>query len=266
MNKKIVMPILLLVAIALTSAREFWLQPLKFIYKSGEKLVMSFKAGENFMEEPWGLQKNQIESLVLQQLDRSYAVKDSVVDGIRDNLTLRLKEPGTYLLAMQTKNALNEWEPEKFNQFLKENGLDEILDRRTRTNTLASRAKENYSSHTKLLFQVGGKNDDTYKNLNDFPVEILVLENPYTLKIGDRIHFKILFDGNPVFGVNVRVWNRFDNRTTIQNIYTEKDGTLETRVSSPGLWMVSVIRMLPSRQPGVDWQSYRGSLVFGIVK
>jgi len=167
---------------------------------------------------------------------------------------------------MQTKNAMNEWEAEKFKSFLKENGLDEILDRRTKTNTLASPTKEYYSSHTKLLFQVGGKNDDTYKKVNGFPVEILPLENPYALKIGDPIHFKILFDGKPVFGVSVKVWNRFDNRTTIQNIYTEKDGTLETRVSSPGPWMVSVVRMVPSKQPGADWQSYRGSLVFGIEK
>ena len=167
---------------------------------------------------------------------------------------------------MQTKNALNDWDAEQFNTFLKENGLDDIIDRRTKTNTLASQAKEYYSSYTKLLVQVGDKKDDTHKKLNNFPVEIVTLENPYSLKIGDPIHFKILFDGKPVFGVRVKVWNRFDNRTTIQNIYTEKDGTLETRVSSSGPWMVSVVRMVPSKQTGADWQSYRGSLLFGIEK
>ncbi len=266
MNKKIVIPILLFVAIALISAREFWLQPLKFVYKPGEKLVMNFKSGENFMGEPWDLQKNQIESLVLQHLSSSSSVLDSIKEDRNNNLILTLKAEGSYLLSMQTKNALNEWEAEKFNSFLKENGLDEILDRRTKTNTLASPTKEYYSGYTKLLLQVGEKKDDTHKKVNGFPVEILPLENPYALKIGDPIHFKILFDGKPVFGVRVKVWNRFDNRTTIQNIYTEKNGTLETRVSSPGPWMVSVVRMVPSKQSGADWQSYRGSLVFGIEK
>jgi uncharacterized GH25 family protein len=266
MDKKFVIPTLLVLAIALISAREFWLQPLKFVYKSGEKLVMSFKAGENFIGEPWDLQKNQIQSLVLQHTSSSSSVLDSIREDGNNNLILTLRAEGSYLLSMQTKNAVNEWEAEKFNSFLKENGLDEILDRRTKTNTLASPAKEYYSGYTKLLVQVGEKKEDTHKKINGFPVEILPLENPYALKIGDPIHFKILFDGKPVFGVRVKVWNRFDNRTTIQNIYTEKNGTLETRVSSPGPWMVSVIRMVPSKQSGADWQSYRGSLVFGINK
>ena len=165
---------------------------------------------------------------------------------------------------MQTKNALNEWEAEKFNAFLKENGLDEIIRPSNKNQHACIPTNEYYSGYTKLLVQVGEKKDDTHKKLNNFPVEIVPLENPYSLKIGDPIHFKILFDGKPVFGVRVKVWNRFDNRTTIQNIYTEKDGTLETRVSSPGPWMVSVVRMVPSKQPGADWQSYRGSLVFGV--
>ena len=266
MNKKIVIPILLFVAIALISAREFWLQPLKFVYKPGEKLVMNFKAGENFIGEPWDLKKNQIESLVLHHTSSSSSVLDSMKEDRNNNLILTLRAEGSYLLSMQTKNAVNEWEAEKFNSFLKENGLDEIIDRRTKTNTLASPTKEYYSGYSKLLVQVGEKKDDTHKKVNNFPVEILPLENPYALKIGDPIHFKILFDGKPVFGVRVKVWNRFDNRTTIQNIYTEKDGTLETRVSSPGPWMVSVVRMVPSKQAGADWQSYRGSLVFGIEK
>jgi uncharacterized GH25 family protein len=266
MNKKIEIPILLFVAIALISAREFWMQPLKFVYKPGEKLVMNFQVGENFIGEQWDLKKNQIETLLLHNMSGSATVLDSILEDNKKNLGFTLRESGTYVLSMQTKNALNNWDAEKFNDFLKENGLDDIIDRRTKTNTLASQTKEYYSSYTKLLVQVDEKKDDAHKKLNNFPVEIVPLENPYSLKIGDPIHFKILFDGKPVFGVRVKVWNRFDNRTTIQNIYTEKNGTLETRVSSPGPWMVSVVRMIPSKQSGADWQSFRGSLVFGIEK
>ncbi len=96
---------------------------------------MNFKSGENFMGEPWDLQKNQIESLVLQHTSSSSSVLDSIKEDRNNNLILTLTAEGSYLLSMQTKNALNEWEAEKFNSFLKENGLDEILDRRTKTNT-----------------------------------------------------------------------------------------------------------------------------------
>ena len=234
MNKRLIIPILIVLAIALTSAREFWLQPLKFVYKSGEKFTMNFKS-ERILWASHGIFKKIRSNLwPFNSVSGSSSVMDSIKEDRNNSLILTLKQEGGYMLAMQTKNALNEWEAEKFNSFLKENGLDEVLDHRTKTNTLTSPAKEYYSGHAKLLVQVGEKKDDAYKKVNGFPVEILLLENPYALKIGDPIHFKILFDGKPVFGVRVKVWNRFDNRTTIQNIYTEKNGTLETRLVVQG--------------------------------
>ena len=158
---------------------------------------------------------------------------------------------------MQSDNFFLESDPSKFNDFLKSAGLDDIAYQRQKNNTLTSPGKEQYSVHTKLLVRVGQKHDDTYKKVLGFPAEIIPLQNPYALKIGEKIRFKILFDGKPVFGARVKVWNRSDNRTTIQNIYTEKDGTIEAIISNSGPWMVSVVSMVSSRQSGVDWQSYR---------
>jgi uncharacterized GH25 family protein len=114
-----------------------------------------------------------------------------------------------------------------------------------------------------LIIQVADKRDETYKKVIGWPVEIIPDRNPMSLKVGDQVRFKILFDGKPIFGVRAKVWNRYDNRTTLQNIYTQQDGTIEVRISSPGPWMVTVMKMIPSKEPGVDWQSYQGSFVFG---
>ena len=265
MKRKTLLTVCLVTFLTLAGAHEFWLQPVKFFLKSGERLVVSFKVGENFMGEPWDLKNNRIEKLELHQGSKSVNLSDSVnLANAKDNLSVTLKEEGTHLLVMQSNNAFMELEGEKFDAYLKEEGMDEILDHRKKTNTLAVPAKEFYSRHAKLLIQVGDKKDDTYKKVMGFPVEIIPDRNPYTLKQGDPIRFKILFEGKPVFGVKVKVWNRFDSRTTIQNIHTEKDGTMEARISNPGRWMVSVVKIVRSKQPGADWQSYWGSLVFGI--
>jgi uncharacterized GH25 family protein len=139
-----------------------------------------------------------------------------------------------------------------------------VYDQRKKANTLTKPSKEFYSRHTKLLLQVGDVKDDTYKKVAGLPIEIVPDRNPYSLKKGDLIRFKILWQGKPLFGTKVKVWNRFDNRTTIQNIYTEQDGTMETHISNPGAWMVSVVTMVPSKKEGADWESYWGSLVFGV--
>jgi len=264
MKKKIISTIALLALIILAQAHEFWLQPAKFIFKPGEKLLVRFMVGENFMGEPWDLKKHRIEKLELHRLASVRNLADSVKEVEKDNLSVSLNEEGTHLIVMQSNNAFIEMEGEKFNEYLKEDGLDDVYAHREKTNSLNKPSKEFYSRHAKLLVQVGDKKDDTYKKVMGFPVEIIPEQNPYSLKKGDPVRFKILFEGKPLFGARVKVWNRFDNRTTIQNIYTEKNGMIETRISNPGAWMVSVVKMVPSKTAGAEWQSYWGSLVYGV--
>ena len=264
MQKKIASLLFLIIGVGLVQAHEFWLQPVNFFLKSGEHLVVSFKVGENFAGEPWDLTTHKIERLDLHHLNQSRNVRDSVAPGAKNNLSLRLREEGTHLLAMQSDNTFVGMEADKFNEYLKEDGLDEVYDQRKKTNTLTEPSKEYFVRFTKLLVQMGHKTDNTFSKIVGFPLEIVPEQNPYALKQGDAIRFKILYNGKPLFGAKVRIWNRFDSRTTIQNIYTEKNGVVETRVSNPGMWMVSVVKMVPSQQEGADWQSYWGSLVYGV--
>lgn len=264
MNKKKYVVLFLLLISILTQAHEFWLQPLKYFYAVGEKATISFKVGENFIGESWDLKRHRIERLELIHRNQSSNLKDSVKEGEKDNLEVELKESGTHLIVMQSDKAYIELEADKFNEYLKEDGLDNVLDLRTKTKTLNKPSKEFYSRYTKLLLQVGDTKDDTYKKVIGLPIEIVPDRNPYSLKKGDLIRFKILWQGKSFFGAKVRVWNRFDNRTTIQNIYTEKDGTMQTHISNPGAWMVSVVQMIPSTKEGADWESYWGSMVFGV--
>jgi len=266
MIKRILLTLILSSLLVQATAQEFWMQPEKFLLAFGEKFAVGLKTGENFMGEAWQLTKSQVENLTIHQIATSNNLKDSIADGEKNNITHIVKAAGTYILCLESNNAFSELQADKFNEYLKDNGLDDILDQRTKSNKFSSPGKEYYSVQSKLMFQVADKTDDTYKKVIGFQAEIIPDRNPYTLKIGDQIRFKILFDGKPVFGVRVKVWNRVDNRTTIQNIYTEKDGTLEARISNPGPWMVTVVKMIPSRQPGADWQSYRASLIFGIEK
>jgi len=265
MNKKILLSFVLIVGLGLAQAHEFWMQPVNFFLKPGEHLLVSFKVGEGFMGEPWDLAAHKIERLDLHRPTQSRNVIDSVYRDLKkNNLSLRLKDEGTYLLAMQSDNAFIAMEADKFNAYLTEDGLDDILDARKKTNTLDQPSKEYFRRHSKLLVQVGKKTDNTFSKVVGLPLEIIPEQNPYALKIGDPIGFKVLFEGKPLFGAKVRIWNRFENRTTLQNIYTEKTGLVETRVSNPGMWMVSVVKMVPSKQGDAEWQSHWASLVYGV--
>lgn len=245
-------------------AHEFWLQPLKFVVKTGENITVNFRVGEDFFGEPWTFTKDSIVKVELHHKNTVRDLKTSIVEGTKNNLQTPLPNEGTYLLVLQSKDAYSDLEAEEFNAYLKKDELDDAYAHRSKTNTLEKNGTEFYSRYTKLLVQAGEKTDNTFRKEIGFPVEIIPEQNPYNLKLGDPVQFRILFQGKPLFGAKVRVWNFYNNRTTVQNIYSQQDGTISTHISNRGSWMVSFGKMIPSKNPKADWQSYWASLVFGV--
>jgi uncharacterized GH25 family protein len=261
--KFIILTCILLITI-LVQAHEFWLQPDKFFYKPGEVMKISFNVGEDFMGEPWNTKRTRIERLELHQLDKTTDLRDSLIEDVKENLSLSLNAEGTHMLVMQSSHAFIELQAAKFNEYLKEDGLDEVLQYRQKNNLMDKPGKETYARYTKLMVQVGDKRDATYKKSAGLPLEIFIEKNPYNIALGEKVKFKIMFQNKPLFGARVMVWNRTNNLTTKQPVYTLQDGTIEARISNKGPWMISVVKMLPSKEKNADWESYWGSLVFGI--
>jgi uncharacterized GH25 family protein len=153
---------------------------------------------------------------------------------------------------------------EQFTEYLREEGLDDIYYQRQKKNIPSDSATQYSARYAKLILQSGTRMDDTYKKVCNLPLEIIPLQDPAGMKKGDPIKFKILYQGKPLFGAKVKVWNRFNHRTTVQNIYSQQDGMIETHVSNPGAWMISVVNMVPSKDPKAQYRSFWGSLVFGV--
>ena len=126
-------------------AHEFWLHSEKFFFKPGEHLLVNFKVGENFMGEPWDLKTHRIEKLELHRLSGFRNLIDSVKQNGKYSLSVSLREEGTQLLVMQSNDAFIELAGEKFNEYLKEDGLDDVYAHREKTNTLNKPSKEFYS-------------------------------------------------------------------------------------------------------------------------
>jgi uncharacterized GH25 family protein len=264
MGKKAAAFFILTMIAFIARAHEFWMQPDKFFYKAGELLNLSFKVGENFTGEAVDFKTNRIEKIELHHLQQATDLRGQVKEGEKANLEIPLTQEGTHLVVMESNNAFISLDGEKFNAYLKEDGLDDIYFQREKTKTLGDSSRELYSRHTKLLVQVGTKTDDTYKKVIGLPLEIIPGKNPYALKVGDPIRFKILFNGKPLFGAKVKVWNRYGTQVALQNIYSQQDGMIDATISHAGTWMVSVVAMVKSKDPKAEWQSYWGSLVFGI--
>jgi len=257
----------LLAVVAISSialGHEFWLQPKKFRYKTGEDVIIDFLVGENFAGESWDLTKHKVEAA---QVISAYGKKDlkpTVKNTKGKNLTYRIANEGTHLFSLQSSAAYIELDGEKFNAYLEEDGIDDILALRKKNNQLDKGSRENYTRYAKLLVQSGNKTDDVYKRKVGFKVEIIPLQNPYALKSGDYLECEILYDGKPLPHQMVKIWSYIGNRAFLQDAFTENDGRVKFPISNKGPWMVSFVKMVEASRPDVDYESMWASLVFGI--
>jgi len=262
---KQVISICILLALALVSeAQECWLEAEKFRFVLGEDIKIDFKTGENFIAGLWDGKMNKAEVVQWFSISGMKDLSKEAKPTRGNNVTLKVLQEGTQMIVMQTNTQSRNWEAGKFTPYLEDNGLDDIVDGRRTENVLEAPAKEEYTRYTKLIVQAGEKTDDTYKKKAGLRLEIIPEKNPYTLRTGDHLQCRVLYQGKPSPHTLVKVWSRLNRTTFLQTMYTENDGTVQFPISTKGGWMVSTVKMIPGEKPGVNWHTLWGSLVFGI--
>lgn len=261
--KRLTFIISLFVFMLLLQSHEFWLEPMNFKIKPGEAIAIDFKVGENFTGQAWD---------VLKGIDKMQLFENKAIQDLKANvpsvkgakLKITLSNEGTKVFAMKSNASFIELDADKFNSYLKEDGLENIYDWRVKNKQENLGAKEFYSRYSKLIVQVGDKLDDTWKSDVGHRLEIIPSQNPGSLKSGDYMSCKIVYEGQAVSHIQVKVWGHVGNKIFLQNIYSEIDGSIKFPISANGPWMVSAVKMEKSKKPGADWESSWASLVFNI--
>lgn len=262
--KRVISILFVFLFLGLANGHEFWLLPRKFKYDVGEKMILDFMVGEGFEGEYWDLSKHKVEKLVLFNRVTQMNLLPKIKATAGSNVEHTFNNVGTHLIALESNQAFIELEPEKFEEYLNEDGLEFVLDERAKRGEKNKNARELYSRFAKLLIQVGDRTDETYKKSAGLKYEVIPSQNPYDLKSGDYLECKILYRGNPEPHALVKVWSHVGNRIFLQNIYTESDGTIRFPISTTGPWMVSSVKMIRSKSPAAEWESMWASLVFEI--
>lgn len=243
-------------AIFLFSGFDIWLAPSGYQFKKGQACTIHFIQGQNFQGESWDLVKTDITRMDFYTLVGKKSLLPALVDGKKDNLTLLMDVEGTALLAVLQKDHPEFLSHDAFEQAIDDSGLTvpDIPD---------DSIPVTITRCSKLLLQVGDVSGSTFRNAVDLPLEIVPLNNPYLAKPGENMNFRLLFNGKPMEFTPLKVWNKKGERVLVQNIYTQKDGTMNTPLSNEGAWMVTAQKMVKSNVPGAGWQLYETSLQFG---
>ena len=243
-------------------AHEYWIAPSKYIVGKSETFSFNCYAGEDFKPDVWAKRKERTLRVTrfhlskIEDITPVFIAKDSV------QIPMSLNEKGNYLIALASKPSYIELEAKAFNEYLKEDGMYNMLDYRVSNQLYGKRSREFYQRCAKSLIQVAGKNDETFKRNTGMALEIIPQTNPYESEGQLEVYFE--FKGKALANYQVRTWCKKDGKLIVKAIHkTNEKGYAILPITESGEWMISLVKMeLYTLSDKADYESYWGSYTF----
>ena len=194
------------------------------------------------------------------------AIDTAAVSARRDStfIAVRLGGAGTYVLGLSTRPSEIRLAGQQFSEYLREEGIRDVLDARAQAGASGDSAHERYAKHVKAVFQVGTERTTGFATPLGYPAELVPLDNPYALERGDTLRVRALVDGRAAAGQIVLAGGRTRSGTRIAplELRSDADGIAALPLTTRGRWYVKFIRMMPAGgQPG-EYESKWATLTF----
>lgn len=233
------------------AAHEMFLKPAAFRLEPGSQTVVAlFNGTIDKSENP--ITRERMKAVVVVAGGK---VSVPPVSRWRDDaktsyLDLTVGAPGGYVVGVSTAPKIIELSADNFEEYLRHDGIEDILKERKAANVARTPVRERYSKHVKTLLQVGDAASDDYARPLGFPAEILLAKNPASVKVGDTLDFQALIKGRPM-GRQL-VYANYEGAPAggaqgghpgAQRLRTDADGKAAFKVTHPGRWYVTLINM-----------------------
>ncbi len=243
-------------------AHDMWIDPTTFVPEPGTIVGLRLRVGENLLGDPLPRDPALINQFVFEDASGRKPVVGR--DGADPAGLLRAATPGLLVVGYHSNPSAIEQTPEKFNQYLKEEGLDSVAALRARRKETGVKARELFSRCAKSLVLAGPAAADQGDRLLGLPLEIVAERNPYMTAIGQEVPFRLLYENRPLPGALVVAINRLNPAEKLK-ARTDSDGRVRLTLTRGGMWLVKAVHMVPAPAgANADWASYWASLTFGL--
>lgn len=260
---------LLLATMFAARGHDFWIEADRFQVAPGQPVQLNLHVGELLRSEeerPFGG-----DSLRRWQLVNAAGATDlrlTARPGLRPAPRVTLRQPGTHLLLQERGPLYLVLEPDKFEAYLLEEGLEAVRDERRRTGEAARPGRERYRRYLKAILHAGaapGGADDLATRPQGQRFEIVPETCPARLKPGDRLAARVLFDGRPLAGVLVTLAQRPAAAALIESARSDARGEVSFTVRERGLSLLRGVHMQRAEgTPDADWDSFWAACTFAV--
>jgi Domain of unknown function (DUF4198) len=242
------------------SAHDMWIVPTTFSPDSGQIVGVRLRVGQDLLGDPIPRDPALINQFVFED----EAGRKPLIgrDGADPAGFLRVAMPGLLVIGYRSNASAVELTPEKFNQYLEEEGLDAVAALRARRHETGAKAREIFSRCAKSLVLSGSAREKQGDRSLGFPLELVAEKNPYAIGAGQDLPVRLTYENRPLANALVVAMNRL-NPSDKLTARTDRDGRVRFRLRAGGMWLVKAVHMVPAPAgSNADWASFWASLTF----
>ncbi len=246
------------------NAHEFWIEPSSFRPEKDSLIKVNLYVGEPFQGEVVLRNERLITDFSVNNLKEKQRVLG--VEGQAPAGFSRFKSPGVHIFSYVSQRSLNQLNAERFEEYLKEDGLEGISVLRVQKGESHLPGREFFSRCAKSIVEVPGKKKrQGYNRRLGLTLELVPEKDPFSLKAGDPFPVKIFYKNHPRENILIRCVNQ-QNPDHIQLARSDKNGRAVFQLNHPGVWLVAGVHMVRLKnEPDADWESFWASLTFEVI-
>lgn len=254
---------LVLFACARVAAHDFWIEPDTFSATAGAPLSFALRVGEHFKGDPVPRQAAMIERFVIAGPD---GVRDVTGrEGSDPAGVASIAAPGVYVIGYRSHPKSVELDAAKFEQYLREEGLERVIDQRKQTGRSNTPGIEIFSRCAKAIVTSPGSSStvssSTAPPLKDQALGLrleLIAEHITPRKPAT---FRLLYEGQPLEGALVVA---IPKDAPLRKLTARSDKAGRVTFTMPGgVWLLKAVHMVPApRETAAEWESLWASTTF----
>ena len=245
------------------SAHEYWLQPDDFTINSEERINIHIKIGQQFKGNNFAYLPSEIESIEIHLDDKTKPIRPRLGD--YPAISYPPLGNGLNIISLESKVfKLNYETSDKFEKFVRNNGLDWVLAEHNRRRLPPEDFIEAYRRHAKTLIQVGNVTGQDRQLGMEF--EWVLKSNPYT-DTSDEFVAQLWWRGKVFAGSQARLFVKSNDKLTEQLLTTNSDGRVSFKRIPDATYLINAVHMILPEQSTVEetdavWESRWASLTF----
>jgi uncharacterized GH25 family protein len=253
------------------TAHDFWLQPGEYWISPESLTPLTLQVGHGPFRQRSPIPARRITRF--QAISPEGAAIDlheqlRLGGGTAEDGDFRLKNPGAYVLVLQTDDHAQTHLPSiRFNDYLRAEGLTPALEQRARLHRMDADGSERYSRCAKSLVQVGPPGAGSQNQVSNpvgLPLEIVPESSPYAVPRSAVLPVRVMYAGRPLAGALIKLTDLNDDASPFEVHLTDHDGRARFAMPTSGAWLLNVIWTKPlQRSEETDFETVFSSLSFG---